>query len=311
MDVNTTTAIPDTSAEPAGKVLPCNFRSAGRLSNDSIRHLRTMHDTFARNVAHSLDMFLGSPLGVKMVAVEQLGAREFASSLSSGSYLVPFTLMPLQNRIVIKFDGALMFPLLDLLLGGSGDPFEGTRELTEIDEELARSFTDLIAAQLEQTWKSCSVSVMPAASLKPSMLGQIFAMEERVISLHFEVTLGTTIAGMRVLLPMAFCHALVRSSQMESTRRIGQEHAGTHRLRERLLDCNMTLSAELLEAHITVGEMIDLRPGAVLNLRTAVQSPVRLSVGTYPLFEVTPVRRGGHKTAQLGRPCLPSQALQG
>lgn len=301
-----------TSPEPAEPViLPCNFRSAGRLSNDSIRHLRTMHDTFARNVAHSLDLFLGSPLGVKLAGVEQISSRELVSTLNAGGYLVPFTLMPMGGRVLAKIESPLLFPLLDVLLGGSGERTDQNRELTDIDEELIRSITELIGAQLERTWRSCSVSVMPAASLKPAMANQIFAVEERIIALHFELTLGDTNAGMHLMLPMGFCNALLRSSMPEAARRLVGDAAGAQRLRERVMDCRMTLSAELQGGHITVGEMLGMRPGTVLNLRKALEVPVRLNVGACPLFEMTPVRRGEHKTAQLGRPCHPFHAKRG
>ncbi len=302
MTATETMNAPEPNAAAELTVLPCNFRSAGRLSNDSTRHLRTMHDTFARNLSHSLDLFLGSPLDVKLVGVEQVGSREFVTTLAAGTYLVPFTLLPLQSRVVAKFDSALLFPLLDLLLGGSGDPLDQVRELTDIDEELIRSVTELIAVQLERTWKACNVTVMPSVSLKPAMVGQVFANEERVVALHFELALGSTTAGMRLVLPMAFCNALIRSSHTDATRRIGRETASTLRLRDRVLDCTMVASAELAGLHISVGELIDMRPGSVVNLRTAVHTPVRLGVGRYPLFEMTPVRRGDRKTAQLGAP---------
>lgn len=288
-------------------ISPCDFQSAGRLSNDNIRSLRTMHEAFARSVAHSLDLFLGSPMGVKLVGVEQIAAKDFTAKVGSGSYLVPFTLLPLQNRIMLELESSLLFPLVDLLLGGSGERLDDSRELTDIDEELIRSVTELISVQMERTWKACNVSVSPGASLRLATAGQIFAAEERLISTGFEVTLGTTIARMQIILPIGFCHALVRSSHLGNTRTAQEQAAGTQRLRERLLDCTMTLLAELSNAQITVGEMIDMRPGAILNLRTSVKTPVRLGINEYPLFEMTPVRRGVYKTAQLGRRCLPAQ----
>ncbi len=299
---------PLTAAEPV--ILPCNFRSAGRLSNDSIRHLRTMHDTFSRNIAHSLDLFLGSPLGVKLAGVEQISSRELMATLAGG-YLVPFTLMPIGGRVLAKLETPMLFPLLDVLLGGSGETIEHSRELTDIDEELIRSVLELIGAQLERAWKSCSVSVMPAGSLKPAMANQIFAVEERVIDLRFDLTLGETTAGMHLMLPMAFCNALLRSSMPETARRLVGDAAGTERLRERLMDCRMTLSAELQGGKITVGELLGMLPGTVLNLRTPLGVPVRLGVGSHPLFEMTPVRRAMHKTAQLGRSCQPLHESRG
>ena len=300
-----TSSPPQTLSGPEPNILPCNFRSAGRLSNDSIRHLRTMHETFARNVSHSLDLFLGSSLEIKLLTVEQIGSREFVASLAAGSYLVPFTLMPLQSRVIAKFDSALLFPLLDLLLGGSGEPLDSTRELTDIDEELIRSVTELIGVQLERTWKACQVNVMPSPSIKPAVVGQMFLTEERTVALNFEISLARSRAGMRIVLPMAFCNALVRSTHPESTRILGGDTVGALPLRERVLDCNMLVSAELTGLAISVGELIAMEPGTVLDLHTSVDNPVRLNISEYSLFEVTPVRRGTRKTAQLGLPCQP------
>ena len=175
--------------------------------------------------------------------------------------------------------------------------------MTDIDEELIRSVTELVGVQLERTWKGCNVSVMPSPSIKTALVGQLFLTEERVVSLHFEITLGTTSAGMRIVLPMAFCNALVRSTHGEGTARRVGEAVSARPLRERVMDCTMLLTAELKGPEILVGDLIAMQPGAVLNLRIPVETPVQFGAGTYPLFEMTPVRRGGRKTAQLGRSC--------
>ncbi len=296
---------------PEPQIVPCNFRSAGRLSNDSIRHLRTMHDTFARNVSHSLDLYLGSPIEIKLVNVEQIGAREFVTSLAPGSYLVPFAIMPLQNRVIARFDNALLFPLLDLLLGGTGDSLDVLRELTEIDEELIRSVTELIGVQLERTWKACLVNVTPSASIKSALLGQMFVTEERIVALNFELSLARTTAGMQIILPLAFCNALVRSTHPDATRILGGDAGTLLPLRERILDCEMLVSAELTGLAISVGELIAMEAGTVLDMHASVATAVRLQIDQYPLFEATPVRRGGRKTAQLGRPCHQQDGVQG
>src|SRR5215469_15239033 len=84
-------------------VTRCNFRASGLLSNESTRHLRSMHETFARALADSLNLFLGSPVDLKLVRIDQVGAREFAATLAAGSHLVPFSLLPIQEKVVAKF----------------------------------------------------------------------------------------------------------------------------------------------------------------------------------------------------------------
>ena len=280
---------------------PCNFRASGLLSNESTRQLRSMHETFARTLSHSLDLFLGSPVEVKLVKVDQIGAREFSATAAPGSYLVPFSLLPMQERVIAKFENGLLFPLIDLLLGGPGEPVEQIRELTEIDEELFRSVTELIAAQLERAWNASAVSVSPLPSLKLALMGQLFAMEDRIVTLQFEIRLATEASSFALALPMSFSNSLVRSGHGESGRR-NEIHAGSHiRFRERVMQCDMPLTVDLSELTIPLGDVVGLEVGNVLNLRAPIKAPILLRVSGHPIFEATPVRRGEYKAAQLNR----------
>ena len=284
-------------------VVPCNFRSAGRLSNDSARHLRSVHETFARNLAHSLDLFLGSPLEIKLTGVDQVSSREFTSAIAGSSYLVPFVLAPSQNRALARFESSLLFPLLDLLLGGTGEPDEHARELTELDEELLRSVTELVGTQLERAWKSCQVALTVAPSIKPALVGQIFALDERVALVHLEMTVATITGAFDLVLPMTFANALIRGSQTEATRGVARQAVTGLRLRDRLLNCTMHTSTDLGGLHISVGDLVGLQPGDVLNLHAPISTPIQLKIGAHEMFNVTPVRHGRHKAAQLERIC--------
>lgn len=281
-------------------IAPCNFRASGLLSNESTRHLRSMHDAFARTLAHSLDLFLGSPVEIKLVKIDQIGARELSATMTTGSYLVPFSLLPMQERVIAKFENGLLFPLLDLLLGGRGEPIEHIRELTEIDEELFRSVTELIAGQLERAWKVPAVSVSLLPSVKPVLTGQLFAMEERVVTLQFEIRLATAISEFALALPISFSSALVRS-HTDAGRRSEAGGSARFRFRERLLRCDMPLSIDLAELTVPLGDLIGIEVGSLLNLRAPVQAPIQLRTGGHPIFEATPVRKGEYKAAQLHR----------
>lgn len=293
--------MPTTDPLPARErnISRCNFRASGLLSNESTRHLRSMHETFARTLSHSLDLFLGSPVEVKLGGIDQIGAREFGAALSAGTYLVPFSLAPMQEKVIAKFENGLLFPLLDLLLGGPGDPVEHTRELTEVDEELFRSVTELIAAQAERVWKVSRIAVAPLASVKTSSLGQFFAIEERVVMLQFEIRLATVTSGFGLALPMSFASALARHGLGDDLRLSRGDVPAKDGLRDRLLQCGMRLAVELPEISIPLGEIVALKPGNVLDLSTPVHTPIVLRVSGCPIFEVTPARRGDYKSAQL------------
>ena len=207
----------------------------------------------------------------------------------------------MQERVVAKFENGLLFPLLDLILGGPGEPVEQSRELTDIDEELFRSVTELIAAQLERAWKVSATSVSPLPSVKPSLMGQLFAMEERVVTLEFEIRLATASSTFALALPMSFSSGLVRSSHGEAGRNV-EVHAN-HRLRfrERILQCDMSLTVDLADLCVPLGDVVGLEAGSILKLRAPIQTPIVVRVSGHPIFEATPVRRGEYKAAQLNR----------
>jgi flagellar motor switch protein FliM len=260
-----------------------------------------MHEGLARMLAHSLDLSLGSPLDIKLRKADQVGARDFVASLSPTSYLVPFGVEAGFDRVIARFENSLLFPLLDLLLGGTGEPYDYNRELTEIDEELFRSVTELMCAQLERAWKVLDVAVSPLPSIKPSMLGQMFVPEDRVVELEFEIRLGETTNAFALVLPMTLASALVRNSHENSRRGVIRTTA-TRRLEERLLNCRMRVSADLPNLSVPLGELVALQKGVLLNLRVPVQTAVRLRIGNCSTFEVMPVRQGSVKAAQLVRP---------
>ena len=293
--------MPAAEQENESVTYACDFRTSGLLSNDSTRQLRSLHESFARSFAHALDLFLGSPLEVKLLKVEQQGVREFAASLLPGSYLVPLALQPLGERVVARFDSALFFPLLDILLGGSGEQSDEPRELTEIDEELFRSMTELMCTQLERAWKAVNVSVAPQASIKSLANSQLFAMEDRVVVLQFEIKVSGTTSTFAIALPGQFAGAVIRGSQPDDHQLASQADA-QERLRQRMLNCTMSVSATLPDLRVPLGELVTMQVGSLVNLRATAQVPVHLQVGQHSILDVTPVRRGNNKAAQVNGP---------
>lgn len=121
----------------------CNFRYAGRLSNENARAMTALHEKFALNVTTSLELYLGTSLHLNLVSLEQMALVDYISGMASSNYLLPCALTVMESSCLLEMDTALVFPIIDLLLGGTGAASEGSRELTEIDEEIMQSVTAL------------------------------------------------------------------------------------------------------------------------------------------------------------------------
>ncbi|HEY0794947.1 MAG TPA: flagellar motor switch protein FliM [Acidisarcina sp.] len=281
-----------------GNVQPCNFRSAGRLSNENARILTMLHEQFARNVGNALDVVLGTALEMRLISLEQIEIENYMAKLQPTDHIVPCLLSPLQISFLMDMEIALMFPIIDLLLGGVGAPVEHAHELTEIDEEIMQSVTAIIAGELERSWQPLDLSLSPGHTIKHPLVLRIFPPNEKPLLLTFQVTVAGVAGRFRILLPTSFASILLRQIRTDPSKSNRRKVARLN-LREWVMDCDVSTATVLPQARVPVSELIALAEGSILKLRAPVQNPARLSVEGREVFEALPVRSGLQRAAQL------------
>jgi flagellar motor switch protein FliM len=278
----------------------CNFRYAGRLSNENARALTALHEKFAVNVATSLELYLGTSLQLKLLSLEQMAIQDYVAGMKSNNYVVPCTPNVTESMLLVEMDISLIFPIIDLLLGGTGEASEQTRELTEIDEEIMQSVTVLVVKQMERSWRALDLLLTPGRCTKPGMIQQIFQVNEKLVLLMFEMTIGGTTGPFNIVLPAPFVGSLLRhlkTAQAKKTSSLRPPPSPT--LRERILECDFTVAADMTQMRVLVKDLIALKPGMVLKMKAPVNKPGRLTVENVEIFEAGPVRNGSRKAAQL------------
>jgi flagellar motor switch protein FliM len=278
----------------------CNFRYAGRLSNENARAMTALHEKFALNVTTSLELYLGTSLQLKLVSLEQMALVDYVSGMAPNSYLLPCTLNVMESSCLLEMDTALVFPIIDLLLGGIGEALEQLREMTEIDEEIMQSVTALIIKQIESSWRTLNVSLTPSRCIKPAMIQQVFLANEKLVLLMFEMTIGATTGLFNLVLPTSFVGFLLRHLKAAQSKKISSLRSIRNpSLRERILDCDFVVAADVTHMRAQVKDLVDLRPGSLLKLKAPVKSTGRLTVENVEIFEASPVRSGVRKAAHL------------
>jgi flagellar motor switch protein FliM len=283
-------------------VYPCNFRSAGRLSNENARLLTGVHETFARHLGSTLDVYLGTALEVKLQVVDQLPSKEHIAGIPPLDYIAPFYLGTIPSTMIVEFDINLVFPIIDLLMGGSGAGAQEDRELSEIEEEIMHEVMLLIARQAESAWHIPNASLVPNRRTKASVLHQYCPPNEKVTFVRFEVDIAGQVGSFQLVFPANFLNALIKQIKLDQPQKSGRLQSFTMPdIRERILDCDVTVAAELPTLKVAVRDLVSLQPGSVLKLRAPVQNPGLLRVEGQDIFEAMPVRTGSQKAAQLGR----------
>jgi len=281
-------------------IQPCNFRYAGRLSNDNARTLNSLHEKFAANVASSLEIYLGTTLQLKLISLEQMAVADYINAVNPNAYLMRCALNVMESNFLLEIGVPLIFPVIDLLLGGDGTIAEQTRELTDIDEEMLQSISSLVVAQLERSWKTLNISLTTGNCIKVPMIPQAFPANEKLVIFMFEMTAGGATGLMKIVLPTSFVGFLLRQLMAaQSKHTSSSRNLAKASLKQRMLDCNFTLAADITEMRVLVKDLIELKPGMHLKMKAPISNPGRLTVESVEIFESIPVRHGAMKATQL------------
>ena len=279
-------------------VHPCNFRTAGRLSNEHARLLSALHETFALRLASTLDAYLGTGVEIKLETLDQLPIKDHIAGIPPLSYVVPFS----SNTMIVELDNELVFPVIELLMGGTGNAINAGRELSEIEEEIMQDVIALLARQAEAVWRIPNLSLVSGPRIKPTLMHHAFAPNEKVVVLRFGIELAGATGSFNLVFPTEFLNVLmtqIKQDQPQKQKRVWS--FPTPPLRERILECDIEVSSELPALKVAVRDLIALQPGSVLKLRAPIRIPGMLTAGGRGLFEAVPVRSGTQRAAQLGR----------
>jgi len=282
-------------------VQPCNFRSAGQMSEGYARFMTTLFETFARNVSNSLGAYLRASLEMVLASVEQMPVRDFLGEFQEAGFVAVLSVRPGDTAALMQVDTSLVFPIIDVLLGGFGTPPLRSREMTEIDEDIMEGVAQIICRQLEATWQPMGIAIRLDHHQQATQVQNVFPPNEKLTILTFEIKLNETSGAVNLTFPTSFASSMLREISADPRKKPCLRSGQQTRLRERLLACNFNSTMGIANLRVPLRDLVALRPGSILNLRSTVKSPASLIVGGREFFEAVPVRSGEQRAAHLLR----------
>jgi flagellar motor switch protein FliM len=288
--------------EKPRSIQPCNFRSAGKMPNENARTLNAIHEAFAKQLESTLDSYLGTRLEVKLQGLDQLPIREHIAGIPPLCYIVPFALSTVPGTVIVECDIDVVFPILELLLGGTGTSPDGARDLSEIEDEIMTGVMSLVARQAEHAWHLPNMSLAAKQRINAALVPQYCPATEKVTVVRFTIEIAGISGSFQLVFPSSFASILMNQIRQDRPpKKGGVRFFPMPSIRERILDCDVMVAAGLPCLKVKVRDLIALQPGCVLKLRAPVRTPGMLTVEGQELFEAVPVRNGSQKAAQLGR----------
>jgi flagellar motor switch protein FliM len=293
----------DVGAPKEPKVEPWDVRRAGQIGREQLQAITQLHEGFARTLTHSLGAYLRVVFAATLVSAEHLTYREFLERLPETTYLASCKLEPMGVNGALQLDLKVLFPIIDLLLGGQGKSISATREITEIEEQIVESVARIVCRDLGTAWQAVNLEVEFGKRMEPAEAQRLLLPNDKMLSLSFEITVLEERGGLNLAVPVSVSHALLRKISAEwSERRPRGGSEWRERLKRRLLECPFSVELAVNELLAAVGELSQLAPGQLLPLRRSATQPASLLVAGVEMFCAVPARSGDTRAAQVLAP---------
>jgi len=293
-------------------VEPWDLHHSSLLGKEQLHSLNQLYEGFARNLTSAVGLHLGDKFEVALVAVEQLAYRDFLARSPEVTYYAIFRLVPGDARGILHVDLGLAFPVVDLLLGGSGVMPPAAREVTEIEEAILEGVGQVICQELRPTLESLELGVEFDRRQSAAQMLRLMPPEEKTLTLTFDVAMAESKGTLNIVLPSAVSSALLRRMRADLVYERAQGPA-VHQesIGRRLLEANTRV--ELATPAIPVGmqDLLTLRAGMVLPLPCRIEQPAVLSLGNRGCWTARPVSSGNYRAAQLLGEIKPVQEESG
>ena len=296
--------IRETSQEedPARKAQPYDFRRPDRIAKDQLRAIHQLHENFARSLASSLSAYLRAYVMVNLVSVEQLSFIEFSQCLPSPTCMVSLGMKPYEGNAVLEMNPSLVFPVLEMLLGGSGKMAQKiNREITEIEQSILEGLMRIILQDLKTAWHNVANIEFSIESheTEPQLL-QVLAPNEAVVAISMEVRIGDSAGMMNVGIPSMIVKMLRQKFDQQWSVRKTQSTEEEHARVLRLIKASTTsLDARLTGPTMLVSDLMDLAEGDVLTFDYPVDRPLDLLINRRLKYRGEIVSSGRKKSFQI------------
>jgi flagellar motor switch protein FliM len=285
------------------KVTPFDFKLPNRIPKAQLRAIHNLHENFANSLVSRLSAYLRSYVNVNLITIEQISCSEFVDGLSPTTCVLSLALHPYEGKGILEISPALVFPILELLLGGNGRAApELQRGLTDVEQEVLGGFFRLLLHDLSEAWKPLSgiEFSMQSIAANPQSL-QALAPSEPVVAVAFEIHIGDNTGMMNIAIP----GIVIKMTRQRIDRHVNRRHTTADEGQQaamlaRLLPALLGVDVRLAGPTLSFADLLQLQVNDVLVFEYPVDRPLSCLINGVHKFSGKIVRNGARLCLNLG-----------
>ncbi|MDO9372706.1 MAG: flagellar motor switch protein FliM [Gammaproteobacteria bacterium] len=271
-----------------------DFNNQDRIVRGRMPTLEMVNERFARYFRISLFSLMRRSAEISVGQVQMMKFAEYVHSLFVPTSLNMTRIKPLRGTALFILDPKLVFIIVDNYFGGDGRfhaKIEG-REFTPTELRVVQMILMQAYKDLKEAWSP----VMPvdfeylSSEVNPQF-ANIVSPSEVVVVTTFHIELDGGGGDLHVTMPYSMLEPIrelldagVQSDRSEVDERWSQG------LRDEMKEAMVDINSTLVEAHISLRELMNLKPGDVI--------PVSLPATVLACADDIPIFRGHYGTVR-------------
>jgi flagellar motor switch protein FliM len=280
--------------------------SAGLVAYERLPMLEIVFDRLMRILSTSLRNFTSDNVDVSIDSIVSLRFGDYLNSVPLPAMLAVFKVEQWDNYGLLVVDSALIYSVVDVLLGGrrgtAAMRIEG-RPYTTIERVLVERMIMLVLQDLSDAFSPLSPATFRFERLEVNpRFAAVSRLANACILSRLRIDMEDRGGKIELLLPYATLEPIRELLlQQFMGEKFGRDSIWETHLAEELRHTEVALEVVLDEQTMPLSTVISLQPGDRITLNSPPGSPVLLRCGDVTLFEAELGRRENRLAVRIGR----------
>lgn len=295
------------------EIMTYDLTSQDRIIRGRMPTLEMTNERFVRTFRATLSALLRKVTSVSTISTEMIKFGEFLKMIPVPTSMHLFKLEPLRGSALIIVESKIIFMLIDIIFGGSGRnsfKIEG-REFTAIENNIIKKVVLSALEDLEKAWQALSpVKFSYLRSENNPQFVQLVPPTDVVVVCNFEIEVEYSSGIISLCIPYSTLEPLRDRLQAGyQSEQLEVDKTWLNRFKSGLFAAKVDLTARLGNAHVSAGEIINLKKGDVITLDKFVTEPINIYVEGVLKFKGKQVSYRGNQAVQVSQVVLNEEVI--
>ncbi|WP_434624450.1 flagellar motor switch protein FliM [Azospirillum sp. B2RO_4] len=262
--------------------------SSTTVNKDRLPMLDVVFDRMVRMLNTSLRQFASTNVEASLSKIEWLRYTDFQDAIELPALIGVARAEPWDNQMLVTIDSALIYCMMDVLLGGRRSRpgrIDG-RAYTSIERKMTERMMKVVLQDLGQSFDPLAQVdfVFDRLEVNPQF-ATITRATNAIIRVRIAVEVERRTGHIDIVIPYATLEPIRgKLVQMFMGEKFGHDTVWESHLKNELMRSKLELVAVLAETKVPLGEILAWQKGQSLKLRINPDSTVLVFSKTIPLF---------------------------